>query len=331
MSGGMINLNVYYSAACNLNCDYCAAAESNSQENEAIRQAIINGSFQEKVIAKCEELQPVTLGIWGLEPSINQDLWNDFITPILTNCESIKGIFLSTNGILFDPAIWYAPLYQICNTQQRKIKLWVQWSIDGPNYYPEAKENLMSAIELYEYNPYFRVKFSTKSSLTADNIHNWSIDEWYDYMTDLRCECNEIANENCDILMVGNPPTLVRPGNYTKEDGIKWADWVPKLTIPEHLQCSAGNSSFTIDYEGTIYDCPLKRNHQDCAILDFDTFLKHAIDLYIAGEIKQNDWHDLYNIVLSQYCWANSSIDDLDSYIKIWGNGAVPFVLPEEE
>lgn len=326
MNGMKTNLNVYYSAACNLECDYCAAAPSNPVENGNIRYAIENGIFQMHVINKCEELQPATLGIWGLEPSLNQDLWEDFIVPILEDCPSIKGIFVSTNGLLFDAATWYVPLETFCNTNQRKIKLWIQWSIDGPNYPQAACGNLLDAVEQYNHSDYFRVKLSTKSSLTADNLAHWDKEEWYEFMTDLHGQCYDIADINCDVQLVGAPPTLVRPGNYTKEDGQRWAYWVPKS--PETLQpssgCTAGISSFTIDYNGTIYDCPLKINNSTHTCIDYQTFLQHAASLFVAGEIKNHNWQQLYNIICLQYCWANSTIDNLDSYIKIWGNGAIP-------
>lgn len=326
MNGMKTNLNVYYSAACNLECDYCAAGASNAEENQAIRTAIQNGTFQSQVINKCQELSPVTLGIWGLEPSINQDLWEDFIIPILTDCETIKGIFVSTNGLLFDADIWYAPLYNFCITHQRKIKLWIQWSIDGPNYYPDAKTNLLKAVEHYTNDQYFRVKLSTKSSLTANNLQEWDKDEWYEYMTDLHGICYDMAQENCDVQLIGAPPTLVRPGNYTKADGLLWTNWLPKtpLLLPFNMGCSAGVSSFTITYDGTVYDCPLKKNNSTHSCIDYNTFLSHAINLFIAGEIENHNWHELYNVVCTQYCWANSTLDNLDSYIKVWGNGALP-------
>ena len=55
MNGGKTNLNIYYSAICNMNCDYCCTGESNPNENAAIRAAIQDGSFQNHVIAHCTE------------------------------------------------------------------------------------------------------------------------------------------------------------------------------------------------------------------------------------------------------------------------------------
>ena len=324
MNGMKTNLNVYYSAACNLQCEYCAAAPSNPVENGNIRYAIENGVFQMHVINKCEELQPVTLGIWGLEPSLNQDLWSDFIIPILEDCPSIKGIFVSTNGLLFDASIWYAPLETFCNTNQRKIKLWIQWSIDGPNYPQMAITNLINAVEQYHHSDYFRVKLSTKSSLTADNLEHWNKDEWYAFMTNLHDECSKFADKYCDVRLVGGPPTLVRPGNYTQLDGQRWSAWWPSNPkVLPNIRCAAGVSSFTITYDGTIYDCPLKKNNPTHTYIDYNTFLSHALELFIAGEIENNNWHELYNVISAQYCWANGTINDLDSYIRVWGNKAL--------
>jgi len=59
-------------------------------------------------------------------------------------------------------------------------------------------------------------------------------------------------------------PTLARPGNYTTEDGIYWSYWSPDHGFSPYEQlpktCAAGKTSWTIDYQGNIYDCPLKKN-----------------------------------------------------------------------
>lgn len=323
MNGMKTNLNIYFSSICNMSCAYCAMQDNyNAEENEAIRQAIIDGSFQQHVITKCQELQPVTLGIWGMEPSINQDLWGQFITPILQSCNSIKGIFLSTNGLAFDAAIWYAPLYAI----QRKIKLWIQWRIDGPSCDQTIIDNLYNSIRAYQDNNLFRVKFSIKSTLQAQDLRT-NVVAWNDFMNTIQATCNNYATEHCDVSLVGQSPTLERPGNYTKEDGIYWGLWTHGLDFNEchtlPMGCAAGKTSWTIDYQGVIYDCPLKKNRIE-PLIDFQTFYNYIKDNFLNYQIRPYySWYRIYRIIMANWCWATSSIEDLNSYIKVWCNGAI--------
>lgn len=326
MNGGKTNLNIYYSAICNMNCNYCCAGESNPNENAAIRAAIQDGSFQNYVIARCVEQQPVTLGIWGREPSLNQDLWEDFIIPILNHGDSIEGIFLSTNGLEFDYHAWADCLLNYCITHERKIKLWVQWSIDKPDCDQTIIDNLYDSINAYHTNEYFRVKFSTKSTLQAADLRT-NIDGWYEWMAQLNETCNQYAEPGCDTSDIGIPPTLVRPGNYTQEDGIYWSQWEPDKFWPYNADiptCAAGITSWIITYDGTIYDCPLKVNRTNEVPFTFTEFFEHVQQLLSQYQITYyRNWYRIYRIILSEWCWANSTLDDLDSYLRIWCNEAI--------
>lgn len=327
MNGGKTNLNIYYSAICNMNCDYCCAGESDPNENAAIRAAIQDGSFQNHVIARCAEQQPVTLGIWGREPSINQDLWKDFIIPILNQCDSIKGIFLSTNGLEFDYHAWADCLLNYCIIHKRKIKLWVQWSIDKPDCDQAIINNLYDSIGAYHTNEYFRVKFSTKSTLQAADLRT-NIDGWYEWMAQLNETCNQYAESGCDISDLGIPPTLARPGDYTQEDGIYWAQWMIahiNFDVDAGL-CAAGNTSWTITYDGTIWNCPLKKNKESDMPFTFQEFYEVWARLLEQHQIRFPNFssYDLYKIILTQWCWATSTKEDLESYLRVWCNGACP-------
>lgn len=335
-----INLNVYYSAACNMQCPYCCAGRSNPIENENIRASIVEGEFQSIVIAKCQELNPVTLGIWGMEPTINQDLWEQFIIPILDRCESIEGIFVPTNGINFNSTLWLTPLANYCNTHERKIKLWVQFSIDHQEADERARANLLNCISTYQTNQYFRLKVSTKSTLDQDTVMKYDPDEWKLYMQDLVYDCNRICKENCDIDLVGAPPTLAYPQNYHVAEGAAWGNWAVRIPgilnetkiIRRMEGCTAGIDSFTIDYTGQVYDCQLKASKG--AMPTLQQFLHCAIPLYKNHLIKINgvfDWNKFYKVICSEYCPVVTTLNDLEHYILVWGNGAVDGVMNNEE
>lgn len=285
-NGMKINLNIYYSAACNMKCDYCCmpAEDNDPVKNSEIRSKIISGEFQNIIISNnwkkeiqkrlvdydeydISILEPVTLGIWGMEPTINQDLWEQFIIPILNKYDTIKGIFLSTNGIIFDYDSWALPLLNYCNQHQRKIKLWVQFSIDGPEYSQKAVNNLLNCCRRYETNEYFRIKLSTKATLNKETLYQ-DIDKWYSYMAGLYDSCNRLAKQGCDVRLVGSEPTFERPGNWTQEDGIQWAKWHVKIPTNIMFECPAGETSFTITCDNKLYDCQLRKNIEDNELSD---------------------------------------------------------------
>ena len=328
MNGMKTNLNIYFSATCNLHCEYCAMGDSNPLENIEIRNAIKSNAFQTKVIEKCQELQPVTLGIWGMEPTINQDLWATFIIPILESCNSIKGIFLSTNGLIFKYTDWANCLENYCTQSQRKIKLWIQFSLDNPTKAQIGTNNILSCCYQYITNPYFRIKLSTKSTFQQADLYQ-DIDNWYSWAASLQDLCKTIAQPGCDVSLIGQAPTLERPGNWTKEDGIRWAQWGIKADTSKIITCSAGINSWTIDYLGNIYDCQMKlnRNGPDADVIPtYERYLSYVEDCIAHDLIPAQDPAKLYRGISTQYCWAlgqKEAPERLYSYIQAWGNGAL--------
>ena len=160
-------------------------------------------------------------------------------------------------------------------------------------------------------------------------------------MNNLLFECRNLAVENCDVSLIASPPTVAYPGVYEQADGNMWREWV--YTIPGIINenkiltrlngCSAGVNSFTIDYLGNIYDCQLKQSRQQ--LPTFQEFMRCAYDLFVDGQIMLRnstiDWNKFYKVICSEFCPVVSSINDLDSYILLWGNGAVDRVMKETE
>ena len=265
----------------------------NRYYNSLIRRQIDNNTFPTEVRINCQELGNVTLGIWGREPSINQDKWEHFITQVLETDTSIvgqptddsipddivlyqevnvKGIFVPTNGLEFDYDTWAQPLINFCNTHQKKIKLWIQFSIDDPK--PQVAINtLLKCCDKYQTNEYFKLKLSTKSTLTNETLYQ-DIDKWYGGMAALKDICQRKAQAGCDVSLVGAPPTLARPGNYTKEDGIQWARWHVPILSEDPVECAAGNTSFTMTAFGECADCQLIKWKEDSLLLTYNIFLQ---------------------------------------------------------
>lgn len=351
--GMMINLNVYYSSYCNMACDYCCipVEKNDANKNSEIRSKILTSEFQniinseqwkqeiQKRLAGAEgydtsTIDIVTLGIWGLEPSINQDLWAQFIVPILNHYTNIKGIFVSTNGIIFNYHSWANPLLNYCIEHQRKIKLWIQFSIDGPEYSQTAINNLFNCCRQYQTNEYFRLKLSTKSTLNKTTLYQ-NIDKWYSYMAGLKNTCSRLAQPNCDISLIGNYPTFERPGEWTKEDGIQWARWHVPIRTDRICTCNAGLTSFTITCNNKLYNCQLCNEFKNVSELSEHYTFTGFTDLHpimlAQNEIIEEDFHKLDNAISTMFCRAqhqiynqkNPSINTIPFYARILGNGAL--------
>lgn len=118
--------------------------------------------------------------------------------------------------------------------------------------------------------------------------------QWYfDFMNEIQDKAMQIVGENTTVIdcQAFAIPTIVNPGYNTKEDGEIFAKWISMLPLvrrehwcessrylplfgqgmsllldaPKDLNpiansahyysCSAGNTGYTIDYDGTIYTC----------------------------------------------------------------------------
>lgn len=328
-----INLNIYYSAACNLSCTYCCMNNTKQNfTNTELRRSILNNQFQSWIISHFNnsesDTEIVTLGIWGMEPSVNQDLWMQFIIPILDTFPSIKGIFIPTNGLNFNYEKWAIPLLNYCNTNHRKIKLWLQFSVDGPESSMIAN-SLLHCVQSYTTNEYFRLKISTKSTFDKQKLYQ-DIESWYSYMGALKDLCKNMAQPNCDISLVGMPPTFERPGKWEQKDGQQWANWHVPILVEKEYCCSAGINSYTVTCKNEIYHCQLLLNYDDFEkedLLSFERFLIVYNELLNQHLINEHNITKLYNAISSIYCWGvgrgQGNEDDLPYYILMLGNGAL--------
>ena len=90
----MVNLDIYFSDACNANCQYCIIQDQEHNNNIAIRQALEDNTF---VTYTRKVLTPETksIGFWGKEPTINGQYFSKFITNILDYSPYIRYIIYS--------------------------------------------------------------------------------------------------------------------------------------------------------------------------------------------------------------------------------------------
>lgn len=324
----MTNLDIYFSDACNSNCQYCPIQNNN---NEAIRQALEDNTFVTNVR---HTLTPETesIGFYGREPSVNGEYFSKFICNLLDYSPYIKYIGIVTNGqsnTFYQDFI--VPLYIYCNIHKRKIILIIQFTLDGP---PDLQDkyrgegSTQKCINNIDYifnnfnfnNKYLRLQTSTKSTLRGYEIENYSTKQWTKYMLDIRQrQINKVIITN-DCKIGELSLTVEVPGNYTAAQGQALKRWERYFTIDQFSPCFNNNFNKTIDYLGNIYDCHLLVNKnitQEQLRAQFETTMDTLVS---QGEAIEQNRDKLFNTILSIYCWGAED-KTFDNYIRLLGNG----------
>lgn len=328
----MTNLDIYFSDACNLNCEYCIIQDTASN-NTAIRQALENNTF---VTYVRHVLTPETksIGFWGREPSVNGQYFANFISNLLDYSPYIRYVILPTNGqsdTFYEDFI--RPLYCYCYTHKRKIILMIQFSLDGPadlqdKYCGEGStqqciETIKKVLRDFPFhNNYLRLRLSTKSTLRGDELENYSIDKWHDFMFNLYCRGDGLFLTEEDNKLGQQQITFEVPGNYTVAQGQALKRWEKylKLNTNQYHSCAAGVDSKTIDYLGNLYDCHLLVN-KEITLEELRTQFETTMDTLVSnGEAIEQNRDKLFNVISSVYCWGAND-KRLDSYIRLLGNG----------
>jgi sulfatase maturation enzyme AslB (radical SAM superfamily) len=304
-------LDILYSGKCNMACTYCYIhKDKNKMEdyNSKIRNSILSGDFSNKIIeifADNKE-QIGTVSLWGAEPTINADVFEPFIIPLFNYFPNLSKIMFSTNALLGLPAIKYFidVMDEYSKKNNRKMFLEIQLSLDGPDYINDfsrhrgaTNNTIKVAKEIIEYvnncNSNFSLSIHTKATLTTEWF-KYLIDinkcyEYFDFFEKVQDDCLKLStNKNIHIAMA-TLPTIVNPGEHTKEDGLIFAEWVKTIRkidvsrykyykhplygrrtdvydsymkamahdpfIPPRYTCSAGAGALSIDYLGNIMTC----------------------------------------------------------------------------
>lgn len=120
----MKNLNIYFSDECNFKCTYCCM-QHEGQNNKHIQECFKNGSFIQTILNTITS-ETTSIGLWGLEPSVNGYYFSPMIRAILNANPQIKKIMFSTHGSLTLYNFFVAPLLN------KDINLYIQFSVDGP-------------------------------------------------------------------------------------------------------------------------------------------------------------------------------------------------------
>lgn len=309
------SVSMHWSSDCNIACSYCYIKKDKpcmAQLNKKICDSLKDGSYLKNIKEKFmgHEFHIRSLALWGAEPTINGIYFKDFITEFLDHFPAVEAIFFSTNAKVGGEKIvqyFVQPLVEYSETHLRKISLKLQFSLDGPAWindasrYNNATNNTIQAIDyLLENMPlsdYCSLGISTKPTLDVAYMKIMcdqgieAIQNYFKFFSDLHMEWDVKAKEKFNIEMASvSTPTLVDPGDHSKEDGLIFAKWLSYLPLLDrealpaykdsHLiwqpvrglelllhqvkimpisayecSCSAGHNDITIDYLGNLYTC----------------------------------------------------------------------------
>lgn len=252
MNNNIRNLDVYFSADCNLSCKYCYIHKNksilqnyNSQLRESLENKKFINSIKEKTSTNKQEI--ISIGLWGAEPTLNSSYGKSFLFDAFDWFENLNKLFFSTNCIVgffgIKPIIDIVEEYN--KLTNREISLEIQFSIDGPEWITDENRGfgttkaVLKAIDdtiLYCVDNIKNTKIITKVKPTLDsdiiskikNDEN-KIIEWYCLFDNLQEKYKQYNSDKLKINLLGYP-TVVNPDYYTVQNGKDFADFIDTVT-----------------------------------------------------------------------------------------------------
>ena len=234
-----VALEMFSAGYCNMDCAYCYIPKNKAlkEVDSKIKEKMKNGEYVKEI----KELYGDNLkmiSLWGTEPSINLDLFNEHLLPqMMEEFPNLYHIGFSTNLLENTDKVleFVETMNNIKNKEELSISL--QFSNDGleitnENRHPGAKETIesnyrkiVSCIDQMDLKDNINIKCNFKPTLSIKNykelLDNRQIEEWYEYFfKEFDFFVNNVKRNKKNLKMqLGANPTLVLPGDYTKEDG----------------------------------------------------------------------------------------------------------------
>lgn len=221
--------------------------------NAKIRQALGDGSFVENIKRRFTDEtirnQIQDLSLWGAEPTVNGQYFASFVPAILDYFPNMESFMFSTNALMGGKWIYekfFLPLYEYCETHQRKLKWNLQLSLDGPPEFNDASRhagatrNTIEAAKILldnapEHSEFLSIHITTKPTLDVSymkimNERGLDSFNWYfQFFNKVQDEVMQHLKQDYVQLQMNGVPTVVDPGCHTVEDGKIFAEWVNNL------------------------------------------------------------------------------------------------------
>ena len=293
-------ISVIFSEDCNLNCPYCYLPTfcRNHNENEILREKIKSGEYQSLIIEKLSNYRESieNISFWGAESTLNLDLIDTFLTPLLEYFVNIKEIFFPTNGLLTPQ-----PLIDYLSKQDKKYELTFLFSLNGENEFnanrfstEQQVLNQITSIVINNQNiNNLNIVITISCVLSQNEIKQMqdktSIEKYFNYFKQQNDLINSL-NTNKNIVIDLTPyPAFVHPGEYTNQDGKNFASFL-KIGFEKMFHFSSliffdgdtnpwciNEYNITIDKYGKIACCKkaYTMNENTCFLFDKDEKLSN--------------------------------------------------------
>ena len=352
-------IDFIFSGACNMKCTYCYIdkhPEFMHAFNEKARKAILDHSYVKKVketIAdKCDQINNINL--WGAEPTMNLDLCKIFFDDCFEAFPNTRMVFYSTNALLGLSRIGLSidAIKEIADKIKDQITLTIQFSIDGPDWITDQSRHkgacansvkvigeVIDYIQSKGYDKYLFVNLTTKQTVSCDWMkymvdNRDKMQEWFKFFDDLTIAANDKIlpefKDRINIEGLGGLPTIVNPGEHTKEDGLIFASFIRALrqvdcsnfkfinhplygNVYFHLNtvyrgnyytlnfwpwvinygCSAGYTTWSFDPDGNLISCHRVADELFMSGQQNSEYIKWSSTIGTSGEEKDDRIHIL--------------------------------------
>jgi len=281
-------MELFTSSVCNLDCKYCYIPKSKTMVD--IQRALekrFPQSFSYSALGDYRKHLEF-LGFWGAEQTVIMDKLLPMIEQLPKYFPKLKQLAFSTNGIKL---VEIQKFIEKCNDIGVDVE--IQFSVDGPEYIngmnrmPNILKTVLGNIEklilwLNEKDLNINVSIRTKGTLTIENVKfllkHKLVEDFANFFREYSKYFSEIVkNKRVRFLSPMSFNTEV-PGEYTKEDGILFAEFLRELhsvgfdsaftgrlkriidfrysipRVPSMFTCSGGDSNWGYDFEN-IHIC----------------------------------------------------------------------------
>jgi len=341
MSKQFVAAELFSAAKCNMNCNYCYIEknEENEEINNQIVESMKDGTFI-KDLKKVYGEELKNIGLWGTEPTMNMDVFTEYLLPELFNSfPKLNEISFSTNMLqYYDKIVKMIEKVQkeCCDNQTFYVS--VQLSDDGLHFTDLNRYNgasskiikntkkLINELDNILITDKVKVSFSIKPTLSMENITELveapdKVFEWYRYFEEQYFTYfNQINNKNLSFVTKVSP-TFVLPDNYNKQDGEKckiFFNNIFELSKSNKLQYMRGSlngyinvlskiikNASQITYSPYIFTCSAGDTQRGLGI-NSSTSLCHRA-FYIEGECFRNK---NFNSPLERFIFYPDNLDE---------------------
>lgn len=263
--------NVYFSAVCNLRCRYCfqpKIGDIANPINKDIQKWISSGNMEKDILCRYgKDIKDISF--WGGEPSINLPFIVERIPYYLETFPELKTFSYSTNmstkKLVKNTVDFVRALYENNIRYGRKIKLRLQFSLDGP---PEINDynrigakadtickNILFLLQELKDIPAEYLQTCIKGTQSSDSL-KWlaegnNFEKFYMYFDKWQKRWTQVG-ARCGIPQGGTYISLVYPGNFTKEDGLLFAKLLKKQCSEEFQKNLESKTSTPLIFDNQI-------------------------------------------------------------------------------